>query len=342
MLVRFEIDDPRWLEFVSANEAATVFHHPAWAGLLADSYRYSAFALALEGDGGSIVAGLPVLDVSNRVTGKRWVSLPYTDACRPLVAPDGSIDELVARLAEERARQDVRELELRADIPGAETRRGSSAVGHVLPLTADFEESERRFKPTVRQNVAQARRAGLTVRRAGAAADVVDTFYRLQVRTRRRQGVPVQPRRYFAQLWQRILEPGLGFCLLAYRDREPVAGAVFLAWKSTVLYKYGASDERHLGLRPNHLLLHEAIRWSSANGYTVLDFGRTDSDNQGLRSFKSAWGAIEEPLVYSTLGDAARETAVSSQRASLLGPLIRRSPPAVCRALGELLYRYAA
>ena len=341
-MIRFEIDDPRWLNFVSAHESATAFHHPAWASLLADCYRYRAFALALDNEAGRIVAGVPVLDVSNRLTGKRWVSLPYTDACAPLIDQAESLNELVACLGDERRRHAISQFEIRADLPGVEAPGLPEAVRHVLPLETDPEHVKRRFKPTVRQNVAQALRAGVTVQRADKAADVVASFYDLHVRTRRRQGVPVQPRRYFLQLWQRVLEPGLGFCFLAHRDRVPVAGAIFLAWKSTVLYKYGASDERYLDLRPNHLVLWEAIRWGCANGYTELDFGRTDHGNQGLRHFKDSWGAQEEPLVYSVLADSARGPASSWFGASMLNPLIRRSPSLVCRAVGELLYRYAA
>jgi CelD/BcsL family acetyltransferase involved in cellulose biosynthesis len=342
MIVRLEIDDARWMEFVSVREDATAFHHPAWAALLADCYRYPAFAFALGDPSGRIVAGLPVLDVSNRLTGKRWVSLPYTDSCPPLVAPGALCEELVAALDEERRMRGIPEFEVRAELPDLRARRSSKAVVHTLPLSGEPELMERGFKPTVRQDIAKGNRAGVTVRRAEVVGDLVNTFYALHVRTRRRLGVPVQPRRYFLGLWRRILEPGLGFCLLAYSEETPIAGAVFLAWKDTVVYKYSASDRSYLGLRPNYVLLWEAIRWSGANGYSALDLGRTDLGHGGLRHFKRSWGAREEPLVYTTLGEASGGSGLSSRGAPLLGPIIRRSPPTVCRAIGELLYRYAA
>jgi CelD/BcsL family acetyltransferase involved in cellulose biosynthesis len=341
MMIRLDIDDSRWLDCVSSSGGATPFHHPAWAALLGDCYRYPAFALALDDGAGGIVAGLPTLDVSNRMTGKRWVSLPYTDVCAPVVAPGGSVEELVASLEEERRRRGIPELEVRAELPGLIARRRSEAVIHTLPLSADPERMRHGFKPSVRHDIAKGARAGVTVRRAETHGDVVDTFYRLHVETRQRQGVPVQPRRYFLRLWQRLLEPGLGFCLLAYSDDGPVAGAVFLAWKDTVVYKYSASDRRFLNLRPNYLIMWEAIRWSGANGYAALDLGRTDLENSGLRHFKRSWGAREEPLVYSTLGESGR-SRLSTQGTRLLSPLIRRSPPIVCRAIGEVLYKYAA
>ena len=340
-MLRLEIDNPRWVDFV-ASEGTTPFHHPAWAALLGDCYRYSAFALALDDPAGRIVAGLPVVDVSNRLTGRRWVSLPYTDVCPPLVGSRSSTEELVVGLEEERRRREIPEFECRAELASSSVRARSEAVIHTLPIEADSDKMEGRFKRSVRQHIAKGHRSGVTVRRAETLEELADTFYGLHVRTRQRQGVPVQPRRYFVRLWQHILEPGLGFCLLAESGGRPIAGAVFLAWKKTVVYKYSASDQRYLGLRPNYVLLSEAIRWSGANRFEALDLGRTDLDHAGLRHFKSSWGAREEPLVYSTLGEAGAGPGLSSRGAPLLSPLIRHSPRSVCRAIGELLYRYAA
>lgn len=338
MIRRLEIGDPRWLEFVSRSGGATAFHHPSWAALLGDCYRYPAFALVLEDRAGAIVAGLPIVDVSNRITGKRWVSLPYTDVCAPLT--DGaSLDELVVALDEERTRRGIAICEVRAELPGRNAARPPNAVIHTLPLAPAPEDVERRFKPTVRQHIRKGLRAGVTVRRAETAEDVADIFYGLHLRTRRRLGVPAQPRRYFLRLWERIITPGLGFCLLAESERRPIAGAIFLAWKDTLVYKYSASEQRPL--RPNYVLLWDAIRWGGANDFDVMDMGRTDLDHHGLRQFKSAWGAQEEPLVYSVLGNAGGRGS-AARGARMLEPLIKRSPPFVCRAIGELLYKYAA
>jgi CelD/BcsL family acetyltransferase involved in cellulose biosynthesis len=121
VLNRLEVDDRRWFDFVTRCDTATAFHHPAWASLLADCYGYSAFALAAENPSGRVVAGLPVVDVSNRLMGRRWVSLPYTDACAPLVSSGCSLEDLAARLEEETRSHAVRELEVRAR-PGPHRR----------------------------------------------------------------------------------------------------------------------------------------------------------------------------------------------------------------------------
>jgi len=214
-------------------------------------------------------------------------------------------------------------------------------VTHALHLGGDAEAVRRTFsKSQVQRNIKRAEREPIALRRADAAGEVVEAFYGLHLRTRRRQGVPVQPRRFFELLWSRILEPGLGFVLLAYSGPTPVAGAVFLTWGSTVTYKYGASDTAFLRFRPNHLIFWEAIRWACESGYGTFDFGRTDVANTGLREFKSGWGTREEPLCYTGVGAPTGPSSERVQRG--IGAVIRRSPPWVCEALGTAFYRFAA
>jgi CelD/BcsL family acetyltransferase involved in cellulose biosynthesis len=84
-----QLEDPRWREFVESRPQSTIFHHPAWARLLADCYGYRAMIVALA-DGGAVTAGLPAIDVSLPFGARRWVSLPFTDHCPPLVDGDGA------------------------------------------------------------------------------------------------------------------------------------------------------------------------------------------------------------------------------------------------------------
>ena len=104
-------------------------------------------------------------------------------------------------------------------------------------------------------------------------------------------------------------------------------------------YKYGASDRRHLGVRPNNLLFMEAIDWGCANGARVLDFGRTTHDNEGLRAFKRAWGAEETTLRHTYFADRAPATT-DGRALRMLGHVIRRAPAPVGRVVGEALYRH--
>lgn len=341
MIARLDLADPRWGAFVAARPEALPFHDPAWASLLAECYGFRAFAIALEDDG-RLVSGMPVLETRGLAGGRRWVSLPFTDVSPPLAASPAALARLPAALEEARERAGVRRIDVHAPLEGEGVESWPAAVLHTLALRPDTEEVFAAFhRSQIQRYVHKATRGPLVLRRAECEADVAEAFYRLHLETRRRQGAPVQPRRFFRLLWKRILEPGLGFATLAYAGGTPAAGAVFLAGNETVTYKYGASDHRLLGLRPNHLVFWDAIRWSCENGYRRFDFGRTDFENHGLREFKSRWGALEEPLRYSTVAGAA-PTLAQGRTVRALGSVIRRSPTWVCRGLGEALYKYAA
>ena len=54
------IDDPRWRELADTHPDAGPFHLPAWASLIADCYRFRAFALTVR-EGDEVLAGLPVV-----------------------------------------------------------------------------------------------------------------------------------------------------------------------------------------------------------------------------------------------------------------------------------------
>ena len=333
-LLRLQVDDPRWAEFVSSRPEATPFHDPAWAAFIADTYGFRPFALCVQ-RAGVTVAGLAVIELRTPLGRRRWVSLPFTDECAPLGDLDDDVPE---RFDTARSDAGIRSFEVRAPFTGGFCRpRG---VTHQLSLGEDLDRIMRGYRSSIRQGIRAAERADVVVRRAERPSELTDTFYAMHVATRRRLGVPVQRRRYFAELWERIIDSGKGFVLLAERSRMPLAGAVFLQANGIVVYKYGASDASHWRLRPNNALFHHAISCAAQDGCGLFDWGRTDFEDQGLRRFKSSWGAVERELVYTTLG--AESSSVGGGRAAAVAQVvIRHSPAAVGRALGAMLYRYA-
>lgn len=330
-----------WTELIHESTGSNIFHHPAWSGLIAASYGHRPFLLAVRGPGGLIDAAIPIMMTSSALTGSRWVSLPYSDHCRPVVRNPRGLERLMEGLAALPSATGIRRIEVRdALLPRPEFRSRSRHVLHVASLPPDPEALQGLLESAHRRNIAAAERRGVRIVR-GVTREHVREFYRLHLLTRREQGVPVQPLRFFDRLGYDLLERGLGFILLAYGRGECLAGALFLHWRRTLTYKYGASRPESLSLRPNNLIFWTAMRWACDNGFASFDLGRTDPGNAGLRRFKSGWGAEETALFYTDSGtsqDAGRPDSL--QGASILGSLIKRSPRWVCRGLGELLYKH--
>ncbi len=335
------IADPAWRELIEASPSAEVFHHPLWLELLHEQYGYELGACCIP-NGKGIAAGLPIARVESRLTGRRLVSVPFSDTCGPALAPgagEAALDALGAALAEQ-ARDSGLDLTVHAPLPNAPgALLRPSFYRHLLPLADDPAEVEGRYsKSQVKRGIKKARREGLrAVRRTDR--DALDAFYALHLKTRRRLGVPTQPKR-FIRRFERLFEAGLGHVVLVLDDERPVAAAVFLTFNGTVTYKYGASDPTALGKRPNNLLFAEAILWACEQGFDRLDFGRTEIENEGLRSFKRSWGAEERELAYTYLAERVPEDGPGT-RERVLGATIRHSPTFVGRLIGAALYRHA-
>jgi CelD/BcsL family acetyltransferase involved in cellulose biosynthesis len=347
---RLTLTDPAWLAFVAQRPDALPFHLPAWIATVAESYRLPAFVLAVRDAGGAVAAGLPVVETRLPLRPRRWVSLPFTDYCPPLAVSATAETHLAEALEAARLAAGASRAEVRGRMVGSRPFE-HAGYRHVLPLEADASAVFARFhRSQVQRSIRRAEASGLVIRTGEPGRDLLDDFYRLHLGTRRRLGVPIQPRRFFARLRERVLRSGTGWIVTAELDGRAVAAALFLAANETVVYKFGASESDSWNLRPNHLIFWHVIRDACARGYRRLDFGRTDADTEGLRAFKRSWGAEEEELVYHAFGatagadtgaDAVRPHGAGKAQRTL-SAVIRRSPAWVCRWTGELLYRFVA
>src|SRR5688572_24768656 len=83
-----EVIDPcaaaGWDAAIAGFQASTIFHTAAWASVLTQTYGYEAAYFVQRGTS-SIEAVLPVVSVHSPFTGRRGVSLAFTDFC-PILA----------------------------------------------------------------------------------------------------------------------------------------------------------------------------------------------------------------------------------------------------------------
>lgn len=338
---RFVMLDPgdmRWQKLVGSDPESNIFHHPAWAQVLSECYGYPSFVFAELDENAELTAGIPVMLVDSWLTGRRWVSLPFTDHCAALRQGAATERHLVRALLHLARERHIPKVELRWLYEHDPLLQHTSLnVLHKVALCPDSQEVARHFSPSHRRNIATAQRRGVCIRRGETVEDLA-RFYLLHAETRRSQGVPVQPWRFFRLIEKWILRRGLGFVLLAFHGDQCLAGAVFMHWQKTLTYKYGASHTAGLPFRPNNLIFWEAIRWGCENGYCIFDLGKTDVSNSGLRAFKTGWAAKEIPLTYSTFSQNHSKPEQANVTRVVLEKVIRNSPPWVCRIAGELLY----
>jgi CelD/BcsL family acetyltransferase involved in cellulose biosynthesis len=338
-VVTTPIEDPAWGEFASSHANANAFHLPAWAATIAECYRFEAFALTVRDTDDSIVAGVPVVAVRSALGKLRWISLPFSDHCPILVRTDSRLEDVHDQMAEHARASGAAEFSVRMALPAtANSHLVDVGFLHVMDLPHD--PSDLQPNRGHRGNVNRAIREGVQISRGTGEEDLA-VFYELHTLTRRRHGVPVQPRRFFELIRTNLLCRGNGFIVTATLNDKPIATAMYLSNNRSLMKKYLASDPEHQAARAGHLVDWEVMIQACAEGFSTLDLGRSDPDAEGLRRYKSSWGAVETPLTYTQVSQHA-PNADHSGVGELPKKIIRNSPTWVCQTIGELLYRYTA
>ena len=77
------IEHPHWDDLLLTADRATFFHTTAWARVLSESYGYKPLYFTIIDDG-KLAGLIPVMEIESLLTGKRGVSLPFTDFCPPV------------------------------------------------------------------------------------------------------------------------------------------------------------------------------------------------------------------------------------------------------------------
>ncbi len=333
------LEYPGWDELLRSRDCS-FFHSSHWARVLHDSYGYrpSYFAVVSHGE---LTACIPVMEVRSILTGTRGVSLPFTDYCIPLVPAGFSLNDLFGNLVQYGIKSGWQSIEMRG---GQMLPQGwpssSHYFGHTLDLLPEDENLFPTFKDSTRRNIRKAQREGVTIIMS-TASDGMEEFYRLNCLTRKAHGLPPQPLHFFRNIHDHVLSKGHGFIALARLKGNVVAGAVFFQFGKRALYKYGASDRRYLHVRPNDLVMWEAIRWCRSHGHTTLCFGRTEPENEGLRDFKLGWGTHESMIRYSKF-DIQKDRFLErgSDGQGFPAAVFRRMPLPFLKFIGRALYRH--
>jgi hypothetical protein len=330
---------PNWDEHIQ-NLGGSVFHSAAWARVLKRAYGYRPQYFTLRDQTATIHSVLPTMEVNSWATGRRGVSLPFTDECAPTGDSFRSLFE--AALEYGRTRR-WKYFECRGTEPPVEGATPSLLFfGHRLDLKHTEAQLLAGIESSGRRAIRKAQESGVTVDFADDAS-AMRSFYTLVCTTRKRHGLPPQPRDFYDYIQQEVLSGGKGAVAIARYQSTPVAGAVYLHSSTSVLYKFGASDESFQQYRANNLVMWEAIRRYSAAGFAHLDFGRTSVANSGLRKFKLGWGTQEYPVSYFKFDFSLNAFVTDADRSSGWHSRIFGSLPGpLARVAGELLYKHIA
>lgn len=349
LLHRFQpLNDPRWREFLQRHPRSSVFHTVEWLDALHRTYGYEPLAFTTCRPGVDLNNALVFCHIKSWLSGRRLVSLPFSDHCDPLVDASPEFAALLGALKSELGQRKARYLEIRPTQPLAaasvELQTSETFCWHRIDLSPSLDQLFRNcHKDSTQRKVRRAEREGLSIEE-NRPAENLDHFYRLLILTRRRHLLPPQPKKWFYNLIDTF---GTALNIrIAFKDRQPIAAILTLRHRDVLTYKYGCSDPRFHNLGGMQLLFWTSIQQAKREGMSMFDLGRSDWDEPGLITFKERLGAQLSNLSYFRWSTGAprrttRPNSLESFKRRTVGPLLQYLPDPVLRAAGHLLYKHA-
>jgi CelD/BcsL family acetyltransferase involved in cellulose biosynthesis len=341
------LKDSRWDELVKRHPRASLFHSSAWLRALSRTYGYTPAAYTTSAPDEVMANGMVFCRVESWLTGRRLVSLPFSDHCDPLIDAPADLDTITAALEKEIFRDEWRYMEMRPlrrlELVTALPQASIPYTFHLLDLSPDVETLYRNcHKNSTQRKILRAEREGLRYRE-GRDQELLDYFYTLQANTRKRHSRPPQPKQWFNNLIE-----GMGDALkirVAFHGNRPVAAVITICHKDTMVYKYGGSDPDSNKLGGVHMLLWRAIQEAKSSGLRFFDFGRSEVTHEGLITFKKRWGATQSDLIYSRYGlsdEVAHmfESSGTNWKSKVAHYLLSHMQPSLLSMAGRVLYRH--
>jgi len=340
------LTDPRWGEFLQRHPCSSVFHTAGWLEALRRTYGYKPIAITTCPPDTELLNAAVFCRVESWLTGRRLVSLPFSDHCDVLANTITDLTAMVSVLRQQLHQENLRYVEVRP-MHAAGAALGSDSTYsycfHQIDLTPDLETLFRNcHKNSTQRKICRAEREGLTYEE-GRSAVLLESFYHLYLLTRRRHVVLPQPKRWFQNLIDCFGEALK--IRVAFKNGQPIASILTLRHKDTLVYKYGCSDANSQRLGGVHLLFWRSIQEAKRDGLRVFDLGRTDRQNAGLITFKDRWGAHRSMLTYLRLLESPQSKGAfapdgSDWKERTAKRVLPRLPNPVVRAAGDLICRH--
>lgn len=334
------LEDEGWDDLLALFSDATFFHTQSWAKVLTKTYGYGPKYFLFYSEHKPCLL-LPLMEIKSALTGRRGVSLPFTDFMLPLVMAPLDQEEYWDELIAYAKKSKWRHIDLRGDL-GFQSSVSvyDSFMQHDIGLLDDTEEMFSRFSTNNKRNIKKAIREDVEVE-IRHDMESVEAFYKLNSVTRKRHGVPSQPFSFFENLLKYIVGEGKGAVVLAKKQEEIIAGAIYFLFRDKAIYKYGASKREKSYLRANNLIMWEAIKWLSKRGCKSLSLGRTEKNNEGLLRYKMGWAPVQKTVNYYRYSLKEKMFILKNDKAeSVSANFFKVAPVPLSNFLGQILYKH--
>jgi len=290
--VASSVDPTAWDELVAATPSSSFFQTRLWSDVLTETLDDHEPVRAIATDGDVLLAAIPAI---RRRRGPLSVveSMPfgtYGALLRRPDAPSDVADGLVTALCDAVAGPtlaQIRLVDFGGDLHGACTDFEQHACdAQVVPLDRPYDEIWSAFKPSARNKVRKAERAGVTVREASGTEDFLRYHAMLEECSKRWGSVNPFGRAFFERLANGTDE-GVQM-LLAEHDGVVIAGDLNLIGGRCVFNWGNVSHRDAVRLAPNSLLHARGMEEGCRRGLLTYNLGGS-AGIEAVAKFKSAF-----------------------------------------------------
>src|SRR5688572_28540023 len=143
------------------------------------------------------------MEIRSWLTGRRAVSLPFTDRCVPLLHESG-FQAVVATARELGIAANLKKIEFRG-VPAEIAGQGPAQfLEHLLDLSPGSERLFESFENSVRRAIRKAEKSGVQVT-VERSIEALREYFSLLCITRRKHGVPPPPFRFFENIHKHLI-----------------------------------------------------------------------------------------------------------------------------------------
>lgn len=321
----------------------SLFYSPNWISVLHRVYGFEMF---------TAIDASQNLDIHfalvDNIAEKKLVSLPFSDYTDIDNNRSEDYREIVEAMKMEFPEvpilfKTIGKKENTEDNPvfGRVTR---NALYHRIATDAEVDAADIQSS-SFRRNVKQAQKTGVRVqlkRDRTALKDFYGMYHGLRLG---KFGSIPQPYPFFEAIFEEFLEKDKGFLMEASYKNKPIASIMVLQYGDILYYKFGASTEESLDLRPNNLIFDVLISHAIDNGFKAVDLGLsgTGESYKGLVRFKESMGGRATPIIYYRSDNGCKNTDRNAAVKQWLGELtdkivVLRPGPSDTSELSETIY----
>ena len=310
--------DEKWIEFISRNSQATIYHHPLWLKVIENETGQKVLKLICTDNDDNILGLFPLQYTKGFPFGlggipgtRRLASLPRTPVGGPLTLDSKTTRLLIRKATEIISNESDFLLQIKSFDP--DINDGVNSLHKYfwreiyIKEIPDYPEEIRYGKSKnhakIKWAVNKAEQNNVT-HRIAQSEDDLKKWYLLYLDTMRIHTTPARSYSFFKNIWEFLRPEGLMKLQIAELEEKGkntlIAGSVLFFYNKTVTHAFSGSSRirKHIELRPNDLLHWYAILDAQKNGFKHYDFGEVSKGNTGLATYKKKWDTVKINLYH--------------------------------------------